>query len=163
MKNLILASILVASLISCKKEMKPETKSYTQLQKANWLLGEWENQTPEAHFTENWIKKNDSTFTAQSFVIAEKDTVFYENVILEQKNDSLFYIVSVKDQNREKPVSFYLTKSSEKQLVFENPKHDFPNKIIYNKVTNDSVFAEIYGTQNGKDRKELFPMKKKTI
>jgi hypothetical protein len=161
MKNLIVASILLACLISCKKEIKPETKSYSQLQKANWFLGKWENLTPEAHFKENWIRKNDSTFTAQSIVIAKKDTVFYENIVLEQKKDSLLYIVSAKDQNKEKPVSFYLTSASDTKLVFENPKHDYPNKIVYAKITNDSMLATIFGSQNGKQQKEDFPMKRK--
>jgi hypothetical protein len=161
MKNLIVITLIFTLIVSCKKEIKSETKSYAQLEKANWFLGEWKNPTPNAHFTENWIKKNDSTFSAQSFVTIKKDTVFYENIVLEQKNDSLFYIVSVKDQNKGKPVSFYLSSSSSNRLVFENPKHDYPNKISYTKITNDSVFAEIFGTQNGKEMREAFPMKRK--
>jgi Domain of unknown function (DUF6265) len=161
MKNIIVTSILFACLISCKKEIRPETKSYFQLQKANWFLGEWENLTPEAHFKENWVRKNDSTFTGQSIVIAKKNTVFFENIILEQKKDSLLYIVSVKDKNKEKPVSFYLTSASDTKLVFENPKHDYPNKIVYAKITNDSMLATIFGSQNGKQHKEAFPMKRK--
>jgi Domain of unknown function (DUF6265) len=115
----------------------------------------------EAVMTEIWTKENDSTYKGKSFVTIAKDTVFYENVSLEQKNDSLFYIVSVRDQNKEEPVAFYLTKLSEKQLVFENPKHDFPNKIAYNKINNDSIVAEISGIQKGKENKESFLMKRK--
>ncbi len=144
-------------IISCKKE----TKSFSQLEKANWFLGEWKNPTPNAHFTEIWTKENDSIYKAKSFVTIKKDTVFYENIILEQKNDSLFYTVSVKAQKKEQPVSFYLTTSSANQLIFENPKHDYPNKIIYTKITNNNILAEISGIQNGKKIKESFPMKRK--
>jgi hypothetical protein len=156
-------SILTLALVftACKNETKEISKTYTQLEKVNWLLGEWGNTTKESDFTENWIKKSDSTFVGVSYVLVAKDTVFYETVVLEQKKDSLFYTVSVKDQNKEKPVSFYLTISSKNELVFENPKHDFPNKITYTQVTRDSLVAEISGIQNGKEAKEAFSMKRK--
>lgn len=157
--------LLVALLfaISCKKESQPEVvgvkakKVYPKLAKAKWFLGYWENDTKAFVSREIWTTKNDSTLFAESFVIVNKDTVFYEKVDLTERNDSLFYIVSVRDQNKEKPVSFYLTKSTNNQMVFENPKHDFPNKIIYNKINSDSIVASIYGS----NKTETFPMKRK--
>jgi hypothetical protein len=106
-------------MTSCKKESQKEVleiklkKEFNQLKKANWFIGNWENFSKEATFKEIWKTKNDSSFVGESFVIVEKDTVFYEKIDLFQSNDSLFYKVSVKDQNKEKPVSFYLTKSNE--------------------------------------------------
>ncbi|WP_395060127.1 DUF6265 family protein [Flavobacterium sp.] len=161
MKKIFLILVLALVFIDCKKETKEINKSYAQLEKANWFIGEWGNSTKESDFTEIWTKSTDSSFVGESFIIVAKDTVFHENVILEQRNDSLFYTVSVKNQTNENPVSFFLTKSSEKELVFENPKHDFPNKITYKQITKDSLVAEISGNQNGKPSKELFPMKKK--
>ena len=161
-QSLLLFLLSVTIFVSCKKQDKKENsiKEYNQLKKASWFLGNWENNSKEALFKENWSQKNDSSYFAESFVIVEKDTVFYEKVDLVETNDSLVYIVSVKDQNKEKPVSFYMTKSSEKELVFENPKHDFPTKIVYTKITNDSLVAAIYGKKDGKEMSELFPMKK---
>jgi len=83
-------------------------------------------------------------------------------VILEQKNDSLFYKVTVKGQNNNEAVAFYLTTADDDQLVFENPKHDFPNKITYSKISNDSLVAEISGMKDGKESKESYPMKKRS-
>ncbi len=166
MKNKHLIIVIFATLtciVSCRQAAsKPElkTKQYPKLEKAKWFLGNWENVTKESVSREIWTQKNDSTLFAESFTTVEKDTVFYEKVDLIERNDSLFYIVSVRDQNKEKPVSFYLTKSTDKQMVFENPKHDFPNKIEYNKVGKDSVFAKIYGTDKGKEVSVDFPMKR---
>lgn len=150
-------------VISCKKEeTKPEidSKKYAKLENAKWFIGNWENVTKESVSREIWSQKNDSTLFAESFTMVEKDTVFYEKVDLIERNDSLIYIVSVRDQNKEKPVAFYMTKSTDSQIVFENPKHDFPNKIEYNKIGNDSIFAKIYGTENGKEMAIDFPMKR---
>ena len=155
--------IIVALLLqSCNKyDAKNKlTKEYEELKKANWFIGDWENITNEMEMKEIWKQKNDSCFSAESFVTVKKDTVFYEKVDLLQRNDSLFYIVSVKEQNNEKPVSFYMTKATENELVFENPKHDYPNKITYKKMTSDSLVASISGLKDGKVSSETFPMKK---
>jgi hypothetical protein len=155
--------IFCISAFSCKKEQNSvdtTPKKYAQLEKANWFLGNWENVTEEMTFKEIWKQENDSAFVGESFVTVKKDTVFYEKVYLKERNDSLFYIVSVKEQNKEQPVSFYLTTATDNQVVFENPKHDFPNKIAYNKFGNDSILATIYGIKKGKEVSENFPMKK---
>ena len=165
-KTLLITLLSIILMTSCKKESQIEVfgiktkKEFNRLKKANWFIGSWENSSKEATFKEIWKTKNDSSFVGESFVIVEKDTVFYEKIDLFESNDSLFYKVSVKDQNKEKPVSFYLTKSDDKELTFENPKHDFPAKIVYTKITNDSLVAVIYGKKDGKEMSENFPMKK---
>jgi len=165
-KVLLITLVSIILLPSCKKESQIEVfgiktkKEFNQLKKANWFLGNWENISKEATFKEFWSKKTDSSYFAESIVIIEKDTVFYEKMDLFQKSDSLILKISVKDQNKEKPVSFYMTKSNENELTFENPKHDFPTKIVYTKITNDSLVAVIYGKKDGKEMSETFPMKK---
>jgi hypothetical protein len=132
------------------------------LDTAQWFIGTWQNQTSEGLFTEKWEQKNDSVFIGISSVtLNNKDTAFSESISLEQKNDELFYIVSVKNQNKELPVSFKLISASAKQLVFENSKHDFPSKITYVKISEDSIVASIFGVIEGKEKTEYFSMKKK--
>ncbi len=160
------AFLIITTAISCNttNEKKNNTESsavpdYTKLEQASWLLGNWENISEDGAATENWKKENDSTFKAESFIIAEEDTVFYEKVTLQLRKDTLDFVVSTRNQN-EAPVSFRLVNSNEKTLVFENPQHDFPTKITYNKIGADSIYAEISGTVNGSERKEGFPFKK---
>jgi len=165
-KGLLIAIVLISIFASCKKESQIEVfgsktkKEFNQLKKVNWFLGNWENLSETARFEEIWSKVNDSTLLGESIVVVARDTVFYERMDLFQKNDSLILKISVKDQNKEKPVSFYLTKSNDKEVTFENPKHDFPTKIVYTKITNDSMVGAIYGKKNGKELSETFPMKK---
>lgn len=169
-KSITLAAIAITALVvSCQKKEKTETtapeptaKTYALIDKASWLVGEWGNTSKEGVLTETWTRLNDSTLTAQTYFVTGKDTVHTESVVLEQKMDSLFYIPTVKNQNDGKPVTFKLTSSTDQLLVFENPKHDFPQKITYNKVTNDSLVAAISGMKNGKESKESYPMKKKS-
>ncbi len=165
MNKLIAISIVVISgLFSCNSSKQEEAtiiaSKVNLLDTAKWFIGTWQNETLDGLFTEQWNQKNDSVYSAMSTVIVNKDTVFYESISLEQKDDSLYYIVSVKDQNKELPVSFKLISVTDNQLVFENAKHDFPSKITYSKIKEDSIVAFISGLIDGKEKIEQFPMKK---
>jgi hypothetical protein len=73
----------------------------------------------------------------------------------------LIYSPTVKGQNNDESVDFKLSSESENTFVFENPKHDYPQKIVYKKVNENSLVATISGMQQGKQSSESYPMKKK--
>ena len=153
MKNKYFAIIvLLVFFVACKKE----ENRFDKLEKTNWLLNQWENKTSDGDFSEKWIQKNDSTFYGESYFIANQDTLFAETLQLIQCDTSLVLIISVPNQNEEKPVTFNLTSVTEKEFVFENPTHDFPKMIRYTLVNQDSLYAEI----SGDGKKQGFPFKK---
>lgn len=149
--------LLLLAIVSCKN---PEATEKDQIKTANWLLGKWDTKTADGNLSENWKQLNDSTFQGESFFIKQKDTLHFETMTLQQKGEELFYSATVKGQNENKAVTFKLTNKNEKQLVFENPKHDYPQKITYTLINKDSLVASISGVQLGKPSSEKFGMKK---
>ncbi|KLT70204.1 MULTISPECIES: DUF6265 family protein [unclassified Flavobacterium] len=149
---------LVLASVSCQKKATVEKD---KIKVADWLIGNWENKNPDGVLTENWQKLNDSTFSAASYFIKGKDTIHFESIVLAQLGETLTYKATVKGQNDGKAVSFPSTISNEKQLVFENPKHDYPQKITYTKGANNTMTAEISGKLQGKLTTERFIMTKK--
>lgn len=135
-------------------------KQTNDITKAEWLTGTWENKTARGSIYETWNKTSETELAGKSYIVKEKDTVVFENIRLVQEKDGLFYIPAVKNQNDGLPVRFANKTISETQLVFENPQHDFPQVISYTKITPDSLVAEISGTKNGRERRQLFPMKR---
>lgn len=135
-------------------------KQTNDITKAEWLTGTWENKTARGSIYETWNKTSETELAGKSYIVKEKDTVVFENIRLVQEKDSLFYIPAVKNQNDGLPVRFANKTISETQLVFENLQHDFPQIISYTKITRDSLVAEISGTKNGRERRQLFPMKR---
>lgn len=132
----------------------------SSLSDAKWLLGKWGNQTQRGKMVEEWSLVNDSTYGGRSYMITATDSVPLESIALKKEGDDIFYIPTVKGQNNDQPVKFRLTSSSANQLVFENPAHDFPQKISYTLETEGSLMAEISGIVNGQQRARKFPMKK---
>ena len=149
---------LLLVVVSCQKKDSAEKD---KIKIADWLIGNWENTSPDGVLTENWQKLNDSTFSAASYLIKGKDTIHFESIILAQKGETLSYLATVKGQNDDKPVAFPSTAASDKQLVFENPKHDYPQKITYTKGASNTLTAEVTGRLQGKLTTERFIMVKK--
>jgi hypothetical protein len=157
MQTVIKNSIAIIGLIILCGWIVKQTNN---IQKAEWLIGTWENKTPKGSMYETWSKATDKELTGKSYIVKEKDTIIFENIQLIEKHDGLFYIPTVKNQNDGLPVHFAAKIISETQLVFENLQHDFPQIISYKKINTDSLVAEISGTKNGKERKQAFPMKR---
>lgn len=158
--SILLIITLLFPFVSCKNS-NGKNKTFDKIEKINWLLGSWENKSEEGILSEIWEKKNDSTFIGESYFIREKDTLHSERIEVKQKGEDLLYIPTVKGQNNDKPVTFKLTTSTENEFTFENPAHDYPQKIVYKMVNANSLVATISGKQQGKNSIESYPMTKK--
>ena len=157
-----LSLAIIIIFFSCNNSNTIETnsKEFSAIENASWLIGEWQNTSSEGILTETWEKLNDSTYAGKSFFVIGKDTVSSETIRLEQHGKTLLYIPIVKDQNNEQPISFVQTSSSSKQMIFENSKHDFPQLISYTQTNKTALVAEISGVVNGKKKSQSFPMQK---
>ncbi|RAR70869.1 DUF6265 family protein [Flavobacterium aciduliphilum] len=159
---LVVASALVIG-VSCKKyDAKGNLlKDYDQVKKAEWLLGNWEKKDSMGILTEHWEVEDDSSYVGQSyFIINSKDTVHNENIELVQDGEHLIYFATVKGENNDEAVPFQMTKQEDSLMIFENPKHDYPQKIEYKLQKNGSLIATISGKQRGKISSESYPMRK---
>jgi len=156
----IWVSCITCSSSNSTQIQEKENNQFHLIENASWLIGEWQNTSSEGILTETWEKLNDSTNAGKSFFVIGKDTVSSETIRLEQYDKTLLYIPTVKDQNNEQPISFVLTSSTTKQMIFENPKHDFPQLISYTQTNKTAMVAEISGVINGKKKSQSFPMQK---
>jgi hypothetical protein len=130
------------------------------LKRLDWFIGSWTGEIKESIFSETWMKVNDSLFSGQSYFINGSDTLSRETISLLQQDTSVFYIPLVEGQNDNKPVYFKLVFLDSTNAVFENPIHDFPQKIAYQYRNGDSLIAAISGMQDGKSQRISFPMKR---
>ena len=157
MRLTFLLLLLFFTFLACKKT---NDNKNDKLKLSEWLIGNWENNSEKGILSENWTKVNDSTFQAQSYFIKNKDTLHFESIILSQLGEELTYNAKVEGQNNNESIPFKLKSITDKQMVFENIKHDYPQKIVYNKITNDSLVAIVSGIQQGKPSSEQYAMKK---
>jgi len=93
-----------------------------------------------------------------SRTVAGGKTVFTEYLQIREMNGQVASIVSL--GLNAKPTVFKLVKSSESEVVFENPEHDFPQRIIYRRESSDALFARIEGQEKGVNRSMDFPYRR---
>lgn len=158
---------LCLCLAACATDPSAETTSGlpaggSSLKKTEWLLGSWRGVFPEGSVGESWERQNEHLFTGSGFFVMGTDTVSKEKLRLLSEGAGVFYEPTVSAQNDGKTVRFKLTSADDSSLVFENPAHDFPQKITYRRIGPDSLFAEISGQQKGEPRTESFPMRRVT-
>jgi hypothetical protein len=160
----ILLYVPLCTALSCQpsgnSEKETQDEKHVSIEVANWLIGEWGNMSEQGTLYESWVVDNDSVFSGRSYFIRQRDTVSSEAIKLLQLKDSIYYVPVVKNQNEGRPVKFKLVSYDSVTLTFENLSHDFPQKIVYQKVSPDSLVAEISGLVKGEQRTEKFPMTK---
>jgi len=155
MKKTALILILISILTSCQK-----SKEVSKIVRKDWLLGKWENNSDTGNLTETWDKLNDSIFNGAAYFIKGKDTLHFEKMQLLQKGEELVYISSIRGQNNDKAISLLHNIEIENPLVFENPKNDYPKKISYSLISNDSIVIQISGIQQGKSSSVNYSLNK---
>lgn len=134
-----------------------EKSHFSKLQKR--LEGAWKlpDEIPNEQYFETWKRVDSRLSLGQSFMVKnERDTVVLENVRLEKRADGgVFYVV--KSPNEQISVEFKLASAGSKKWLFENPSHDFPQKIEYDFLSRDVLRASISGPFNGEEKTFFFP------
>ena len=82
-------------------------------------------------------------------------TTEWEFLIIRQGTQGLDY---VSRPSRQPEATFTALRTSANEVIFENPAHDFPKRIIY-KRDGDTLTAAIEGPMNGQHRRIEFPYK----
>jgi Domain of unknown function (DUF6265) len=103
-----------------------------RIAKFGWLAGDWEMLRKKGGvLVESWKLTDAKSMQGRTLRIVAQDTTPQESVQLYYKNKHFWYVPTVPDQNEAKPVAFKLIDARAGTFVFENPQHDFPQRIIY--------------------------------
>ena len=125
---------------------------------AVWLAGCWAGETRGQEYNEQWMKPSGEAMLGMSRTVSKNKMVDYEFLQIRQQDDGEVYYIA--KPSRQAEASFKLIKAGPQELIFENPQHDFPQRIIYRLVSDGSLVARIEGTRNGQPRGVDFPMKR---
>ena len=159
---LILLLFFIFSYTSCNKYDANGRliKDYKELNKAKFLLGDWEKTDSIGTLIENWKTENDSTYTGSSFFVINKDTIRKETIEMVQDKEHLLYTSTIIGENNDEPIPYQMTQSTDSLLVFENPKYNYPKKITYKLTGEKRVTATISGIIKGKKISENYQLAK---
>lgn len=108
----------------------------------DWLEGEWERPVRGGIAIERWVRTA-AGLTGEAVVVRDGRERQTEALLLVEMGGELFYIA--KPPENPYPVAFRRISAADGSFVFENPTHDFPQRIIYRRIGEDAMVATIEG------------------
>ena len=122
----------------------------------SWMTGCWEGMQGQRKIEEHWTKPSGQTLLGMSRTVIQDKTVAFEFMRIHRDDSGFLFTAQPSGQ---KEASFRLKQATADGVTFENPEHDFPQRIIYRREPG-GLFARIEGKRNGQERGMDFPMKR---
>lgn len=121
-----------------------------------WLAGCWESARGERQIEEQWMKPRGGTMLGMSRTVTGDRTSEFEHMQIREQDGRLVYTARPSGQQE---ASFRSISVAGSEVVFENPAHDFPQRIIYRRLADGSLQARIEGERAGRLQGVDFPMR----
>jgi hypothetical protein len=113
-----------------------------------WFSGNWEMIKGERKTEEFWFSPSGNILLGVSKTVKDGKLGNYEFAKIEQDSTgNIYYRVIPSSQSL---TSFKLISNDGKKVIFENQQNDFPQRIIYERTSPDSLNARIEGMNEGK-------------
>ncbi len=121
----------------------------------SWLAGAWvgSGSAGTRTFEERWSPPGGGAMLAVSRTISREKMVAFEFLRIVERDGGLVYIAQPGGRT---PTEFTLTELSKTRAVFENPRHDSPQRIVYERSAEGGLTASIGFMKGGIPRRFEF-------
>ena len=123
-----------------------------------WLAGCWAQQGREAGSVEQWMAPAGGLMLGMARIVKNGRVVEFE--FMQMRADADGKLAYIAQPQGRPPTSFGLLRHGEAEAVFENPAHDFPQRVSYRRTAPDQLVARIEGQMNDKARGIDFAMQR---
>jgi uncharacterized protein YciI len=131
--------------------------AFAQSNFPDFLQGTWKMEGKEIY--EHWDVLNDNTLKGFSYKMKNGEMTISEYLDISCNKNVTIYTATVLNQNQGKGISFTLTKT-DSTFTFENPNHDFPKKIMYQKLSDTVIYVQV---SDGKQKGFAYKMQKQVV
>ena len=120
-----------------------------------WLSGDWVGtRSTGSSVEERWSPPKGGAMLAVSRSVNTSGKMFaFEYLRIVEREGGLVYIAQ---PNGATPTEFVMTELSAKRAVFDNPRHDYPKRIVYELTGDGGLTATIGYAKGGTPRRFEF-------
>jgi hypothetical protein len=147
-RQLVLLAVMMAPSLA---------SAQTSIDRVAWMQGCWQLMSGDRTVEEHWMSPRGGTMLGSARTVRAGKLVEHEFVLLAERDGRLAYEAHPSGQP---PATFLSKELDTESVVFEDPKHDFPQRIGYRKDAADRMLAWIEGTTAGTVRRVEFPMQR---
>ena len=123
-----------------------------------WLAGCWAPEKGEAGSMEHWLPPAGGTMLGVSRTVKNGRTVQFEFMQLRMNADGKLVFIALPSGQKE--TTFVAAAIGKDSVTFENPQHDFPQKVSYRLESSTRLIGRIEGNRGGTLRGVDFPMRR---
>ena len=150
MKRLLLAFATLA-LSSIALAQAPRVASL------DWMTGTWVNTTAEGTTTETWLGPGNGLMVSANLATWKSGRKFFEFLRIADTPDGFSYYAMPGGKPQ---TEFKMKTLGDRKVVFENPDHDYPRRVMYWR-DGEALVARIEGTPGGREKSEEWRFERK--
>ncbi len=122
-----------------------------QVEQLAFMSGHWVQKKNGEEVQENWLGPRGDAMVAVNLTSRESGKTSFEFLRIGKKDGKIIYLAS---PGGKPATEFPLKELKENSVVFENPEHAFPTRIIYTRLDASTLLARIEGRLHDKDVQE---------
>ena len=111
-----------------------------------WLAGHWLAKSDKEEVQESWLGPRGNMMVATNLTTTGRGPAF-EFLRIGVKDGRLVYFAM---PGGRPPTEFPMQSMTDTSVVFENPTHDYPTRIIY-RMDGEALVARVEGRRRGQD------------
>ena len=123
-----------------------------------WLAGCWSGRNGKSEFREHWMRPAGGLMMGMGRTMSDSKVSAYEALRIELDAGGLPLFLAKPSGQPE--ASFKMLKAAQASVTFENPAHDFPQRVLYQLKPDGTLHARIERVNNGKERGIDFMMRR---
>jgi hypothetical protein len=123
-----------------------------------WMAGCWAPEKGDAGSVEHWLPAAGGTMLGVSRTVKNGQTVEFEFMQLRVNAEGKLVFIALPSGQKE--ATFVASSVGKDSVTFENPQHDFPQKVSYRLESGDRLIGRIEGNRGGTLRGVDFPMRR---
>lgn len=114
-----------------------------------WMAGSWASQSERGSAEEFWAPPAGGLMLGFHRDVFPSGEAFFEYLRMESVDGGVIYFASPRGRET---TAFRMSECREGYAVFENPEHEFPQKIIYRLEPDGDLCATVEGIEKGLPR-----------
>ena len=138
---ILVVTLMIVWSASASREIR-RSGTALRISELAWLSGDWQTAPGgRARIEEHWTVPAGGTMIGMGRTVVGDKTAEFEFLRIEQRGDDIYYVAN---PNANCPqTDFKLTRLAGQEVIFENPAHDYPKRVMYRKNSDGSLVASI--------------------
>jgi Domain of unknown function (DUF6265) len=147
---------LLLIIVTAARAQSPQPRANASIAEVAWMQGTWVSGDARRMVEEHWTSPAGGAMLAVSRTIVDGRLAEFEFLRIVERGGGLVYIAQ---PNGQPPTDFTMTRVDDHRVTFENPQHDFPTTIRYEKRSDGTFVAAIGGARGQREMSWTFVRK----